>query len=72
MEQIYAAIQSLFLVLVLYPDVQRKAQEEIDAVIGSDRLPGLSDRPNLPYVNCIVSEMLRWTHSVPLGACSLI
>ncbi|KAK5640553.1 hypothetical protein RI129_011364 [Pyrocoelia pectoralis] len=48
-----------FLYLLLYPEVQRKAQEEIDRVIGRDRLPTLNDRPNLQYVECVVLESLR-------------
>ncbi|KAF5387587.1 hypothetical protein D9757_006613 [Collybiopsis confluens] len=65
--KIYAAVQSLLLVLVLYPEVQKKAHEEIDTMIGSERLPGLNDRDQLPYIHNMVSEMLRWTRSVPLG-----
>ncbi|KAB0792386.1 hypothetical protein PPYR_14345 [Photinus pyralis] len=48
-----------FLYLILYPDVQRKAQEEIDRVIGRNRLPNLNDRPHLQYVECVVLESLR-------------
>lgn len=58
--------------LGLYPEVQRKAQKEIDSVIGSDRLPALSDQPHLPYLCHIVSEMLRWTHSAPLGTVEFV
>lgn len=36
-----------FLYLILYPDVQKKAQQEIDTVVGRDRLPSLQDRPKL-------------------------
>ena len=35
--------------MILYPDVQKKAQEEIDRVVGSDRLPDFQDRKSLPY-----------------------
>lgn len=40
-----------FLYMLLYPEVQRKAQEEIDRVVGRDRMPTLNDRPkyNLLY-----------------------
>ncbi|KAF8880416.1 cytochrome P450 [Infundibulicybe gibba] len=38
------------------PGVQRKAQDEIDAVIGNDRLPELRDRPSLPYVEALYRE----------------
>ncbi len=50
----------------LHPDVQRKGQAELDAVVGSDRLPTFADRPNLPYVNAMVKEVLRWNAVVPL------
>ena len=52
-----------------YPEAQRKAQAELDAVIGPDKLPGLSDRPSLPYVNALVKEILRWQSVTPLGKC---
>lgn len=46
--------------MAMYPDVQRKAQAELDAVIGQDRLPRISDMKSLPYVNALISEVLRW------------
>ncbi|KIN97354.1 hypothetical protein M404DRAFT_32334 [Pisolithus tinctorius Marx 270] len=55
------------LAMVLHPDVQRKAQEEIDRVVGTDRLPDFDDRPSLPYVEAILLETLRWISVVPLG-----
>ena len=64
-----SAIYSLFLALTLYPDVLKKAQAEIDAVIGSDRLPNFADRDSLPYIEALVKEVLRWNAVVPLGAC---
>ncbi|XP_044259444.1 probable cytochrome P450 303a1 [Tribolium madens] len=48
-----------FLNLIMYPDVQKKAQQEIDAVIGRNRLPSLEDRPQMPYMECVVLEALR-------------
>ena len=42
-----------------YPDVYRKAQEEIDRVIGNERLPDLTDRHSLPYLEAIVMELYR-------------
>ena len=36
--------------MVLYPEAVKKAQAELDAVIGTKRLPMLGDRPDLPYV----------------------
>jgi cytochrome P450 len=53
--------------MVLYPDVMRKAQHEIDTVVGGGRLPTFDDAPNLPYVRAIVKEVLRWRPVGPLG-----
>lgn len=47
-----------FLYMLLYPEVQKKAQEEIDRVVGS-RSPTLNDRPNMPYIEAIVLESVR-------------
>ncbi|TDZ33336.1 O-methylsterigmatocystin oxidoreductase [Colletotrichum spinosum] len=49
-----------------HPDVQAKAQAEIDRVVGTGRLPVISDRDNLPYVEAIVKETLRWHTVLPL------
>ncbi|PVH76700.1 putative cytochrome P450 [Cadophora sp. DSE1049] len=46
--------------MILYPNVQREAQQEIDTVVGSDRMPEWEDRENLPYIRGIVEESLRW------------
>lgn len=46
--------------MLKYPEVQRKAQEEIDRVVGTDRLPNIEDRANLPYIDAVMSEALRW------------
>jgi cytochrome P450 len=53
--------------MLLYPDVQAKAQAELDAVVGRDRLPDYSDRGNLPYVNSVILEALRWKVILPMG-----
>lgn len=45
---------------MVYPEVQAKAQAEIDRVIGRDRLPTLDDRQDLLYIERIVWESLRW------------
>jgi cytochrome P450 len=47
------------LAMVLHPEVARKAQEELDTVIGHGRLPEISDKPSLPYANAILKEVLR-------------
>ncbi|CAL1709874.1 unnamed protein product [Somion occarium] len=62
-----AALAVFTLAMVLYPDVKRKAQAEIDAVIGRDRLPTFADRDQLPYVRAVIKETLRWKPITPLG-----
>lgn len=52
--------------MTLYPEVQRKAQAEIDAVVGNDRLPEFADRVHLPYINAVALEALRWHTGRPI------
>ena len=58
---------SFILAMCVFQDVQKKAQEELDRVVGKDRLPDWSDEPNLPYISAIVSESLRWRTVTILG-----
>lgn len=44
--------------MTLHPEIQKKAQAEIDMVVGSDRLPEFTDREQLPYVNAVVSYVI--------------
>ncbi|RPD81994.1 CyP450 monooxygenase [Lentinus tigrinus ALCF2SS1-7] len=67
----YVSLCSFFLAMSLFPNVQKKAREELDVVVGSTRLPTLADRPNLPYIGAIVKEVLRWHIATPLGLAHL-
>ncbi|KAF7374567.1 O-methylsterigmatocystin oxidoreductase [Mycena sanguinolenta] len=62
-----SCLASFFLAMALYPDIQKKAQTEIDTVIGTDRLPEFEDRPSLPFVEALYREVMRWKPAVPLG-----
>ena len=53
--------------MILYPEAQKKAQMELDAVVGPDRLPSFNDRASLPYLNALVKEILRWQNVAPFG-----
>lgn len=66
-KQTEASIQAFFLAMALHPDVQKKAQAELDEVIGSGRLPDFSDRQSLPYVNALIMELVRWHIVTPTG-----
>ncbi|KAF7357530.1 Cytochrome P450 [Mycena sanguinolenta] len=62
-----SSLASFCLAMALYPEVQKKAQTEIDTVIGTDRLPEFEDRPSLPYVEALYREVMRWRPVTPLG-----
>jgi hypothetical protein len=53
--------------MTLFPDVQKKAQAEIDVVVGHDRLPSFADRDSLPYTEALVTEVMRWNVVLPTG-----
>jgi len=53
--------------MVLHPDAQRRAQMEIDNVVGTGRLPHFGDETSLPYVSALVNEVMRWHPVAPVG-----
>ena len=53
--------------MLMNPAAQAKAQEEIDRVIGTDRLPTFDDEPKLPYVSALSKEVFRWQQVAPFG-----
>ncbi|KAH6908262.1 cytochrome P450 [Coprinopsis sp. MPI-PUGE-AT-0042] len=58
---------SVMLALTMHPDIQRKAQEQIDSVVGQERLPTFSDFEKLPYLQAVIKEAGRWHAVVPLA-----
>ncbi|KAF8153047.1 cytochrome P450 [Crassisporium funariophilum] len=58
---------SFILAMLHYPEVQKKAQAELDAVIGHDRMPEYEDKENLPYVGALLKETMRWRPIAILG-----
>jgi len=60
-----AQLEGFLLAMSLYPDVQAAAQKELDAVVGTERLPDISDRGQLPYVDALCKEVLRWHVCLP-------
>ncbi|KAK0194733.1 cytochrome P450 [Armillaria mellea] len=59
-ESTYASILSFIVAMALFPD-------EIDSVVGTDRLPTVLDRPSMPYVEATMKEVLRWKPALPLS-----
>ncbi|KAK2042897.1 cytochrome P450 [Colletotrichum somersetense] len=62
-----SSVATFLLAMMVYPEAQKKAQEEIGRVVGQGRLPGLSDRENLPYVDALAKEVMRWNPVAPMG-----
>jgi len=56
-----ASVLSFILLMTLYPDVQKCAQDEIDHVVGKDQLPSIQDQDKLVYTGVLVKEVLRFT-----------
>ncbi|KAH9856147.1 cytochrome P450 [Lenzites betulinus] len=60
-------LSTFFLAMVRHPDAFRRAQAELDAVVGRARLPDEADRENLPYLEALLMEVYRWECPVPLA-----
>ena len=53
--------------MALNPEIQKKAQAELDAVVGRNRLPDFDDQQNLVYVKSLMKEALRWQVVTPFS-----
>ncbi|PPQ69731.1 hypothetical protein CVT24_001317 [Panaeolus cyanescens] len=62
-----SSTMTFFMFMILNPDTQKKAQAELDRVVGVDRLPSINDRPNLPYIRSIMTEVYRFAPAFPLS-----
>lgn len=58
---------TFFLCMTLFPEAQRKAQTELETVLGTGTLPTLVHRSKLPYMNALVKEVFRWAPVFPMG-----
>ena len=65
--QTLAAAFGFVYAMLKHPDVQRKAQEELDRILEPGSLPTLYDEDSLPYTTAIVMEVLRWKTVGPIG-----
>ncbi|THH28084.1 hypothetical protein EUX98_g6101 [Antrodiella citrinella] len=66
-ESMSSVMRTFILAMVLHHEVFKKAQEELDRVVGPDRLPDWEDRDNLPYLVSVMKEVYRWNVPVPLA-----
>ena len=60
-------LQAFLLAMAMHPEMQRKAQAELDRVVGGDRMPTFQDRESLPYLNALLKEVLRWHPVAPIA-----
>jgi hypothetical protein len=54
-----ASLTTFILGILVRPDVQSRAQQEVDSVVGPDRLPECADIPEMPYFSAVIKEVLR-------------
>ena len=62
------AMLNFFYLMLVHPNVQANAHEELDKIIGRNRLPDVSDMDSLPYIKGIAKEVIRWFPNAPLAA----
>ena len=65
--QTVSALSTFILMMATYPEVQRKGQAAVDATFGFGHLPDFTDDVEIPYVDAIVKEVLRYRPVAPLG-----
>jgi len=66
-ETTYTSLSWWALAMIAHPDYQRRAQAELDAVVGRSRVPTFSDISGLPYIQAMVKEVLRWRPPLPFS-----
>ncbi|KAI0770765.1 cytochrome P450 [Irpex lacteus] len=66
-ETTVSLLQSFFCAMAMNPSIQKMAREELDLVVGPERLPTHDDQASLPYVYAVLLESLRWFPVAPLG-----
>ncbi|KAF7378306.1 Cytochrome P450 [Mycena sanguinolenta] len=63
-----SVLSTFILAMIANPGAQKKAQQEIDAVVGQGNLPDFEDEVAMPYVSALVKEVFRWKNPGPIGA----
>ncbi|KAJ5563107.1 hypothetical protein N7461_001868 [Penicillium sp. DV-2018c] len=66
-----AASQALRIIIsagILYPEAVGQMKEELDSVVGKDRLPSFDDAAQLPWTQAFIKEAMRWRSLTPMGS----
>ncbi|KZT39057.1 cytochrome P450 [Sistotremastrum suecicum HHB10207 ss-3] len=62
-----STIDTFIVAMLTYPEIQKRAQKDLDNLLHGERLPTFEDRDQLPFLSAIVKETLRWKPVAPLG-----
>lgn len=62
-----SSITALIQACIAFPEVVKKAHEELDRVIGCGRYPTWEDEPNLPFIRAMIKEQHRWRTVSPMS-----
>lgn len=62
METTVTTMRWAFLLMIKYPEIQQKVQNEIDAIIGPKRLPSMTDKNQMPYTQAVLNEIQRFAN----------
>lgn len=59
-------MRTFILFMLNYPNILRKLREEMDNVVGMDRMPDWDDEPELPYLTACIKESMRCRPAIPM------
>uniref|UniRef100_A0A0W0FVR2 Putative P450 cytochrome n=1 Tax=Moniliophthora roreri TaxID=221103 RepID=A0A0W0FVR2_MONRR len=62
-----SVMTAFFFVMARHPEIQKRAQAEIDQITNKQRMPNFGDQESLPYITAIIKEISRWAPTAPLG-----
>jgi len=62
---VQGVLRRLIYIMITQPDIQKRAQAEIDGVTEGRRLPTFDDANSLPYLRAVIKECLRWRALLP-------